>query len=317
MNVRFFLGVMAFAFAGGWGMGYAAEKTYPCFRMERAPEIDGCVENEPIWKSLPAADGFVKTARESGTLSARPTKFKMGWTDRDLFVAMICDEPCPGDIRAGRKDGTPLWYEDSVEIFLFPRGADEYCQHIINAVGRRSANRGGKSVSLDVWEAIARVGKNAWELECKIPFSTLMSNPHDRETWTGNICRNTMSVFPYEFSSWAPLKESAHAPEQFARIQFFDRPPGAKEVGFIEKEMKSLFRKRMALIYFDLIKKQNELFDLENGRWNAAGRSDAAAWIFEGHEGTKKEAGKLDSLSCETMDMVYNLRVPNSGLLLQ
>ena len=210
--VFFFLPSLSFA---------QEEKAYHCYRFTKEPVLDGIVTGDPAWKDVAPATGFVKLGSDSPAV--KQTFFKIGYTPEALYIGIECEEPEVETIHAKCKDGdVNICQEDSVEIFLFPPGADNYYQFMINAIGSRWNGIGVDSsflIPLGDWQATTYSGKEFWSVEIKIPFEIFLIIPEKGEEWTGNICRNIITSGD-RYSSWALLGKGFHEPGNFGKIVF-------------------------------------------------------------------------------------------------
>jgi hypothetical protein len=82
-------------------------REYPCHKLEAEPVLDGKAENDPAWTNIPEADGFVKSLKDSGTLSARDSRFKMGWTEECLMHSLL-----------GTSFGQERWWKRRLDAHL-------------------------------------------------------------------------------------------------------------------------------------------------------------------------------------------------------
>ena len=229
---------------------FAEEKNYSCYRLTKEPALDGRLKNDPAWKNIPEIFGFVKLGCNSPPL--KQTSFKIGYTPEALYFGVECEEPEIEKIEAKYKDGdVRIWTEDSVEIFIFPKGADNYYQFMINTIGSRwnGIGLGGPTIPLGNWRAETYKGKDCWSVEVKIPFKIFGKVPEDKEVWSGNISRNILTLGEGgdrdRFTTWAYLKGSFHEPDNFGRIVFNDKSLSIKSVKKIEKKINLPFENRL------------------------------------------------------------------------
>ena len=203
------------------------KKTYSCYSLSQEPVLDGRIENDPAWWNVPVAAGFFKLA--SPSLAKKQTEFKIGYIpSKAFYIGIKCNEPEMEKIAAQAKDAQNVIFDDdSIEIFVFPEGAQDYFQFAVNAIGSRWNGidlKGGQA--LWNWEAKTYKGEDFYSIEVKIPFEVFKSIPGKDEVWSGNICRrdsdNPISVDRY--STWAEMgrENGQHEPENFAKITFKD-----------------------------------------------------------------------------------------------
>ena len=204
-------------------------------RIEQPPELDGLV-NEPLWRELDVATDFVQQNPDEGELSAEKTEVRIGFDDRNLYIAIICFDSQPENIvvTQNRRDAS-LRDTDSVQIlldtfndgqnaFIFgtsPTGIEFDAQVSkagqtrgaaggpARAGGQGGAQRGGSSaLNLNwdgVWRVRSQITKRGWESEIIIPFRTLRYKPGDG-VWGLNIMRNLRRR--NELSFWSPISRA-------------------------------------------------------------------------------------------------------------
>lgn len=218
--------------------------TYPCYRLDSPPTVDGSIE-DATWQALPEAVGFhrLKTDRFA---CQKPTSFRIGWSADSLYLAVRCKEPFSRLLSPLTADGEPLWDDDSIEVFLVPAGGD-YFQLIANTAGARWNGRtSGGSDKVWAWTAKARIVGDDWCLEERIPFAVLGATPTEGDTWQFNVARNlTCGPAEERFSSWAPVKEGFADVAHFAALAFRGAPVAA-EVTAAEQQFSAPFSEFLA-----------------------------------------------------------------------
>ena len=204
-------------------------------RLEQPPDLDGLV-NEPLWRKLDVATDFVQQNPDEGELSAERTEVRIGFDDRNLYIAIICFDSQPENIvvTQNRRDAS-LRDTDSVQIlldtfhdgqnaFIFgtsPTGIEFDAQVSkagqsrgagggpARAGGLGGAQRGGSSAFNLNWDGLWRVRsqitKRGWESEIIIPFRTLRYKPGEA-VWGLNIMRNLRRR--NERSFWSPISRA-------------------------------------------------------------------------------------------------------------
>ncbi len=150
---------------------------YPAHRMETAPQLDGRL-NDAAWISLPRGEGLHVLGGRGAI--AKETWFKIGYTDKALYVGVMCREPDIGALSAGAKYGDQaIWKDDGIELFVLPAGADDVLQVIVNASGARchSLTEVGSeftsSPPLTISKAAAQRGDDFYAIEIELPFDGL------------------------------------------------------------------------------------------------------------------------------------------------
>ncbi|MBI2301384.1 MAG: DUF4091 domain-containing protein [Armatimonadetes bacterium] len=178
------------------------------------PKLDGRLD-DPVWQAAPNLTEFVTTTGRpdpGGTL---------GWVagDRDaLYFAVRCPAADPAHLKlAARQRDDTVWSDDSVELFLNPRGdRGEYYQLIANAAGVQYDSVGTARDWNGKWEAAAGREPGAWTLELRVPFDTLPIDLRVGREWSFNVGRNEPGNGLS--ASWSATWGGFHSPGRFATL---------------------------------------------------------------------------------------------------
>ena len=220
-----------------------AEQTLPsymCHRVTARPTIDGKVDGDPAWETLPAATGFYRLGGDY-TL-AKQTVFRMGWDDDALYLAVVCEEPDAAHLKPVGSSGDNLWQEDSVEFFIMRPGQTEIYQFFVGPGGAHTAATGAEGMT--GWTAAATVGKTTWSAELRLPWKTLGARPQPGQKCPGTVCRNTLQTKSGgdRFTCWAPLRSGFHEPEHYGHWVFQANVLPAAGVGKVQATTRAAYR---------------------------------------------------------------------------
>ncbi|MGD9498040.1 MAG: carbohydrate-binding family 9-like protein, partial [Armatimonadota bacterium] len=215
-----------------------AEPTYPCFRVELAPAIDGAVLEDAAWSQVPGVTGFCVLG--GGYTQAKQTTAFACHDSRSLYVAMVCEEPEIARVQSKMRDGDELWLEDGVEVFVqTPSGA--IYQFAVTAGGAR---RGVEAVAGNVgWDAAAHRGADHYSVELAVPFELLHARPEDGG-WRVAFCRNiwTTAAGGDRFTSWPALRAAFREPGSFARLELRVGAASAQQGAAAEQALNADYR---------------------------------------------------------------------------
>ena len=243
-------------------------RIYPCYRLKTAPILDGILENDKAWESIPSDTGFLTGFIKEFDMNYPPsqqTSFKIGYDSTNLYLAIYCVEPWVRYLKGNTENEKIFRKDDGIEIFLCPENADEYQQFIVNTTGSRWSGVGQneQETSLTDWEAKAHIGNDSYTIELVIPFKKLNRTPVPNEVWTGNICRNIITINCPENrkTSWSPINVDFNEPESFGQIVFknnsFTNEEAAEAESRLTKNTNEIFRlKKQKLEKFELKEKQ-------------------------------------------------------------
>jgi len=173
--------------------------------VKKAPILDGKLDDE-AWQIAEQKGGKIKLEYH---LNGRPATTKdisevyVCWDDDFLYIAYKNYQDEATVIANVTSDGGSTWtQDDDVEIFLdtnFPASA--YKQFVSNPNGIRS-------VTLDGWEAVAKIYKDYWVVEIAIDFATLGDWPDYGDEWAANFSRHYGALSgagDEEWLTWSPL----------------------------------------------------------------------------------------------------------------
>jgi hypothetical protein len=190
-------------------------RTAKCARTREPPTIDGRLD-DACWKQAPVIGSFIDIDKQ--TPSRWPTTVRLLYDERNLYAAFECSETEPASIIAQiAQDGGEVWRDDSVELFLNPRGDGQtYEQFVANVLGARNRTSPG-------WQAKTSRSEAGWVVEMSIPLASL-GQPQAGDVWLFDACRTRPArpQAPPEHSSWAPTEGSFHQPAKWGLLLFTD-----------------------------------------------------------------------------------------------
>ena len=183
----------------------AADPVVEATRAERAPVIDGRLDDGCWAAARPAADFRVNN---TDTPARFGTAVRVLFDDSALYVGVRCTENKPADIRTESlpRDNPNVFRTDCVEIMLDPGATrNDYFHFGVNASGSladRACTQGG-FVGDMAWDSTASaasfIGADFWSCEVAIPWSCLGITPKAATAWRINVCRE--KKLPAEDSS--------------------------------------------------------------------------------------------------------------------
>lgn len=191
-------------------------------KFDSPPEIDGEL-NDICWMTASELTPFRLILRNSNKSEPAfaQTIAKMGWDDKNLYIAFKFFEPEIKAIKAFVKKRDELVYhDDCVEIFLDPdRTGESYYQITANSIGTIY----DYFVNREPWNGNINIAtsksKSAWFVEMSISFKSLKAEVKPGTLWNFNLCRERYAGAP-EFSSWALLMRRFHEPNHFWTLMF-------------------------------------------------------------------------------------------------
>ncbi len=180
--------------------------------------IDGVLDDAG-WKGASELHDFYEITPGDNTPPRGRTTAWVTYDDRALYVAILCDDPRPSDIRARyverdqvrsdqdfagvildtRNDG-----RTATEFFVNPFGIQD------DAAGDESSPGNSEDFAPDFhWESAASITPAGWQVEMRIPFASLRYSRGDPQTWGIIVLRNWMRDFRYQFASNRAPRDSS------------------------------------------------------------------------------------------------------------
>ena len=174
-----------------------AETEEPAHRVATAvrikdapPQLDGVLDDD-IWKTAPLHEGFRQRDPDEAEPVSQRTTFQVAYDDEAVYFAVMCYDSEPEKIvsRLVRRD--EYVESDKIQIILDPhynrqRGFSFTVYpsgSVIDGIVGGSGQDGWNNTWDGVWEAKARIDKNGWAVECKIPFYMFRFSRKDKYTW--------------------------------------------------------------------------------------------------------------------------------------
>ena len=232
LNARITFGLLSVRPVRAPAVGNATgdESVYPSYRLDRAPTVDGTLDDQ-AWALLPEVCGFaqlggakspgdglqvipdgVETGKapvefETGAL----TFFQAGHTDDALYLAVRCYQPGADTLPAGTENKADLWREDCAEIHVLPGAGKSKAQFLTNSVGAHWPDTG--------WEVRTTRRRSSWLAEVRIPFAMLQAKPAPGDAWPINLARHATT--PRDtLSTWSPRLVNFHDDKHYRTFEF-------------------------------------------------------------------------------------------------
>lgn len=182
-------------------------------RFERAPEIDGVLDN-PIWSKAVPLESFTQFEPQEGRAPSEKTIAYIGYDDKNLYIAIKCFDANPKALRTNltqrdRVMGDDIvriyfdTYDDKKQAFVFqvnPSGiqTDGIFSESMGGRGRGGGGGGGGMGFFDridrnwdaYFKAAAKIDEDGYTIEMAIPFKSLRFPDTQTQKWGFQIQRN-------------------------------------------------------------------------------------------------------------------------------
>ncbi len=178
---------------------------------EVAPVLDGMVIGDPAYAQAVPISQFWQTTPQEGQPASERTEVRLVYTDRALYVGVICYDREPEAIVVSdtRRDA-PLDETDSFQMildtyldgqngFVFgtnPAGIEYDAQVTKEGQGafgarQQTGSGGGFNINWDgSWDVQTSITDEGWSAEFEIPFRTVRFPASREQTWGINFQRN-------------------------------------------------------------------------------------------------------------------------------
>lgn len=194
------------------------ESNFPSLRAVKLNQkshitLDGKLD-EPIWKQVPVASGFIQRSPHEGKPASEKTEVRVVYTNKALYVGIRAYDDAMDSVAATlfRKDGSAYsdWVYVNIDSYDDNRTSFSFA---VNPRGVRkdilTFNNDNEDKRWDaVWEAKTTIQKNSWVAELRIPLSQLRFDADKQnQSWGINFQRRLARKD--EISFWSPTPQDA------------------------------------------------------------------------------------------------------------
>ena len=204
-----------------FAMSGAGAESNPRLTIRRAAgaiTIDGSLD-DPGWLGAAEIRDFYEIEPGDNTVPKVRTTAWLAYDDQFFYVSIRCDDPRPQDIRAHFVERDRVFSDqDFAGIILDTRNDGRTAtEFFTNAYGVQddaavdeSASGNSEDFSPDYhWESAARITAEGWQVEMRIPFSSLRYDSTDPRTWGIIVLRNWNRDFRHQFASNRAPRDSS------------------------------------------------------------------------------------------------------------
>jgi len=155
-----------------------ASEVYKPTRISDPPKIDG-VLNEPMWSTAYEVTGLTMIAPDTGEPESLKTFFKFAYTDKALYVGVVCEQPIDTQVRRlGARDNTTI-QRDAIRVMLDPSGKGNYGYLFDVGLGGTLTDgtiRPEKEMNNDwdgPWRGVTSFDQDHWYAEIELPWDMM------------------------------------------------------------------------------------------------------------------------------------------------
>lgn len=173
--------------------------------------IDGIMA-ENAWDETEDLQGFKVLGNNKDP--KQPFKAKVAYDDKGIYIVARCAANDPDKVlTSARKHDDAIHKDESVEIFIDPRGAGrEYYQFAVNVKGVKLERSSQLGLAWNPrWDAKVSRRRNYYTIEAFIPYQALglTAPPKNGDKWLFNITRNDYQASAVKENPFIKQNEAA------------------------------------------------------------------------------------------------------------
>ncbi len=159
--------------------------------------VDGDL-SDPAWAGAARVEGFYEYSPGENVVPPVRTLAFLAWDDDALYVAIQADDPRPQEIRAPFVERDQVFGDqDNVAVFLDTRGDRRVALQLrvnprgVQADAVNNDATGSEDFAPDFfYDSAARVNRNGWSAEFRVPLRSLRFSPGSSRAWSFFLIRN-------------------------------------------------------------------------------------------------------------------------------
>ncbi len=202
----FILAIPAFAH----GDTVIPKKRYDTRRLSGAAIVLDGIPNEAAWNIVEWGGDFIQYQPNEGKSPSQPTRFKILFDDKFLYVAYNCldNEPALIEKRMGRRDAFPGdFVAINIDSYHDLRTAFSFTISVSGVRGDEIVSNNGSNWDASwnpIWFAKTAVNKDGWTAEIKIPLSQLRYGNEKDKVWGIQVLRKLFRKEERSFWQFIP-----------------------------------------------------------------------------------------------------------------
>lgn len=178
------------------------------YKIQQDFDISANLEN-PAWDNASAVNISYQALPNDEGQATVDTRVKVLYSEKNLYVAFLSEDPNPENIRANISDRDKSFQDDFVGIFLDPFNNNQHAYEIfVNPLGiQMDGMRTGNSEDMNfdmLWYSDGKLTDDGYQVAMKIPFKSLNFPERDIHDWSIQFIRNYPRGQRYQFS-WTDI----------------------------------------------------------------------------------------------------------------
>lgn len=149
----------------------------------------------PAWQKAPTVSITHQVQPNDDVPAPVDTKVKVLYSDENLYIGFICDDPQPSEIRASVTDRDNSFQDDYVGVFIDPFNNNQHAYELfVNPLGIQMDGMrtgGNEDMNYDMlWHSAGTITNSGYRAVMKIPFKSLNFPKRDVQDWSIQFIRN-------------------------------------------------------------------------------------------------------------------------------
>ena len=188
-------------------------KKYTTARLKGVPIVLDGIPSEETWNGVEWGGDFTQWQPAEGKPPSQPTRFKILYDDRFLYIAYDCIDKAADSIdkRMGRRDAFPGdFVEINIDSYHDKRTAFSFTLSVSGVRGDEFVSNDGDNWDENwnpIWYAKTHIHKGGWTAEVKIPLSQLRYGNEKDKVWGIQIMRRIFRK--EERSTWQLIPQNS------------------------------------------------------------------------------------------------------------
>jgi hypothetical protein len=179
------------------------------YQIEKDFEITAAMDH-PAWQQAPSVSIKHQIQPNDDQPAPVDTRVKVLYSNENLYVGFIAEDPTPSNIRANISDRDNSFQDDYVGIFIdtFDNNQQAY-ELFVNPLGIQMdgiRTGGNEDMNFDLlWYSDGKITNSGYRAVMKIPFKSLNFPKRDLQNWSIQFIRNYPRNNRYQMS-WSNVR---------------------------------------------------------------------------------------------------------------
>ena len=204
--------LFAFLLFGIFNIGFAQSQKNIDVKPQYINEdfdISAAMEN-PAWEQAPTVTIDYQVQPNDDVPAPVDTEVKVLYSEQNLYIGFICEDPDPNEIRASVTDRDNSFQDDYVGVFIDPFNNNQHAYELfVNPLGIQMDGMrtgGNEDMNFDMlWHSAGTITDSGYRAVMKIPFKSLNFPKRDIQDWSIQFIRNYPRSNRYQMT-WSDVR---------------------------------------------------------------------------------------------------------------